>query len=451
MIDVLLAFIQCFTNFLITYLFLTGIFAHRFQNTYVSITIVAIHSLLLALINSLKHPLLNTVISLVLAALMVVCLFSGKISRLIFAGLVADAIIIGCEFIPLAILSALDQTDVFTIVNTTIQNVSFSFISTGVYFIFSSIAKFLFYRKIEKLSPSENRINIALLPLPMLSIAIVYYVIFTSKTADLSNTMIVSSIIIVFLLLVVNYIVFLSDQDSRKKYEYRSQIAEMQLQSEMKELLILQQENHIRTTNALIHDFKNQLRILQELARNAPNLSSNGTLSSYINDTLCGLSTTEDFTEITCDALRCILLDTSQQCREQNIKLKSEIYYSDFNFIAYQDICIIFSNALDNAIRECKYVQKANKSAEIYLSIQKMNQIVFIQISNTKVSAIREINGQIQTTKDDSSPHGLGLSNIERSIKKYNGTLEINYTDNKFILNILFTIPQIIRHSRDLT
>ena len=128
MIDVLLAFIQCFTNFLITYLFLTGIFAHRFQNTYVSITIVAIHSLLLALINSLKHPLLNTVISLVLAALMVVCLFSGKISRLIFAGLVADAIIIGCEFIPLAILSALDQTDVFTIVNTTIQNVSFSFI-----------------------------------------------------------------------------------------------------------------------------------------------------------------------------------------------------------------------------------------------------------------------------------------------------------------------------------
>ena len=49
MIDVLLAFIQCFTNFLITYLFLTGIFAHRFQNTYVSITIVAIHSLLLAL------------------------------------------------------------------------------------------------------------------------------------------------------------------------------------------------------------------------------------------------------------------------------------------------------------------------------------------------------------------------------------------------------------------
>ena len=231
MIDVLLAFIQCFTNFLITYLFLTGIFAHRFQNTYVSITIVAIHSLLLALINSLKHPLLNTVISLVLAALMVVCLFSGKISRLIFAGLVADAIIIGCEFIPLAILSALDQTDVFTIVNTTIQNVSFSFISTGVYFIFSSIAKFLFYRKIEKLSPSENRINIALLPLPMLSIAIVYYVIFTSKTADLSNTMIVSSIIIVFLLLVVNYIVFLSDQDSRKKYEYRSQIAEMQLQS----------------------------------------------------------------------------------------------------------------------------------------------------------------------------------------------------------------------------
>ena len=378
MIDVLLAFIQCFTNFLITYLFLTGIFAHRFQNTYVSITIVAIHSLLLALINSLKHPLLNTVISLVLAALMVVCLFSGKISRLIFAGLVADAITIGCEFIPLAILSALDQTDVFTLVNTTIQNVSFSFISTGVYFIFSSIAKFLFYRKIEKLSPSENRINIALLPLPMLSIAIVYYVIFTSKTADLSNTMIVSSIIIVFLLLVVNYIVFLSDQDSRKKYEYRSQIAEMQLQSEMKELLILQQENHIRTTNALIHDFKNQLRILQELACNAPNLSSNGTLSSYINDTLCGLSTTEDFTEITCDALRCILLDTSQQCREQNIKLKSEIYYSDFNFIAYQDICTIFSNALDNAIRECQYVQKANKSAEIYLSIQKMNQIVLV-------------------------------------------------------------------------
>ncbi len=439
MIDVLLAFIQCFTNFLIMYLFLSGLFTPRFQSFAVKLAIIAAHAALLAFINGFKEPLINTITSLTIAAIMIVCLFSGSVTRLIFAGLIADSIIIGCEFIPLAIISALDQTDVFTIVNTTIQSVSFSFISTGVYFIFSIIAKFLLSKKMKPLSSDANRINISFLPLPILSIVIVYYVIFTSKTANLSNTMLVSSLLIVFSLLVINYVVFFTDYDSRKKFEYRSQIAEMELQNKMKETLILQQKNHINATNALIHDFKHQLRVLQELACCTPDAATNQAFSKYIDDTLCNLSVSEDFSAISCDVLRCILIDSAQQCQNHGIIFKSEIYYSEFDFISYQDICTIFSNALENAIRECQYVRNVNRSAEIHLSIQKMNQIIFIQIVNDKISSVKEIDGKIQTTKNDSMHHGFGLSNIKQAVEKYNGATEISYSDNKFTLNILFT------------
>ncbi|MEN2259601.1 GHKL domain-containing protein (plasmid) [Paraclostridium benzoelyticum] len=44
------------------------------------------------------------------------------------------------------------------------------------------------------------------------------------------------------------------------------------------------------------------------------------------------------------------------------------------------------------------------------------------------------------TDKKDKFLHGLGIKSIKQSVKKYNGEVVIDYTEDKFILNILIPI-----------
>ena len=44
------------------------------------------------------------------------------------------------------------------------------------------------------------------------------------------------------------------------------------------------------------------------------------------------------------------------------------------------------------------------------------------------------------TDKDNKFSHGLGISSIKNSVKKYNGETVINYTDDRFIIKILIPI-----------
>ena len=43
----------------------------------------------------------------------------------------------------------------------------------------------------------------------------------------------------------------------------------------------------------------------------------------------------------------------------------------------------------------------------------------------------------IKSTNKDTSSHGFGLKSVENSINKYNGIMDIDYTDNIFEVTVL--------------
>lgn len=402
--------------------------------------IVSVFAFCLAFINTYGQPVLNVVASLIIVPTMVSVLYSGKLPHLIFAGIVFVAIIIICEFFPLAITAAIVRSDVYSIVNITIQDIGFCFISTGVFFVITMVTKFLLCKLGLFGKPIKKTLNITLLPLPILSIAIVYYIFFTSRIARLTDEMIVGSIAIVFCLLIVNIIVFTSDYDTRKKHQYRAQITEMRIQSEMRGEIIEQQNKHIADTNALVHDFKNQLLALQRLAAEQSADIKSSKLTDYIGDALQSLPFNDGFSEIRCEALRCILINTKKACAAHKIDFETQIAYDDFDFMSFQDICTIFSNALDNAIRACTDIANVESKTEILLKTRRMNHMVSIQIQNTKANSILEQNNVILTTKADTSRHGIGLPNIKHAVEKYEGSIATTYDSSTFYVDILIPI-----------
>ncbi len=91
------------------------------------------------------------------------------------------------------------------------------------------------------------------------------------------------------------------------------------------------------------------------------------------------------------------------------------------------DICIILSNALDNAVHACRNM---NDSAEKYIHVtgRMQGELLFIEVENS--------------FQGGGLKKGTGLSNIKAVAEKYHGAMSVKTQGMVFILNVLLIIPQ---------
>lgn len=102
--------------------------------------------------------------------------------------------------------------------------------------------------------------------------------------------------------------------------------------------------------------------------------------------------------------------------------------------ITNNDLCIILSNALDNAIEgsvDCA-------PCSIHIESVENNDGVLISVSNAVSRQITIKNNKISSTKKSKKNHGFGIQNIKSVAKKYNGFVTLECTENLFTLSIGF-------------
>ena len=134
-----------------------------------------------------------------------------------------------------------------------------------------------------------------------------------------------------------------------------------------------------------------------------------------------------------------VLSEKKHTCSRYNIQYEEYINISKLDFMSNVDICAIFSNALDNAIEACMKIDKDIEKV-IDVKVTYINQFCILKFTNSKSNEIKLVNQEIQTSKSDKSVHGIGLASIKYIVKKYDGEVTINYSDNEFILKIMIPI-----------
>ena len=92
------------------------------------------------------------------------------------------------------------------------------------------------------------------------------------------------------------------------------------------------------------------------------------------------------------------------------------------------DICIVLSNALDNAIRAVKGLD-AGMEKYIRLSGRTQGDFLMMEIGNS-------FHGTGALKK------GTGLSNVKKVAEKYGGAVSIETTEKVFVLHVLLIIPE---------
>lgn len=100
------------------------------------------------------------------------------------------------------------------------------------------------------------------------------------------------------------------------------------------------------------------------------------------------------------------------------------------------DLCIILSNALDNAIEAC---QKLPSPGVISVYATKQQGYFVLSIKNPTICSENYYTIPA-TTKTDKEQHGMGLYNIESTVKKHDGQMKIKCENGFFELMITMKI-----------
>ncbi len=134
-------------------------------------------------------------------------------------------------------------------------------------------------------------------------------------------------------------------------------------------------------------------------------------------------------------ALDAMLSTKKAVADSKNIDFNTRIQIPENLNINSADLCVIFGNALDNAIEACERTKRAD--AVIDLDITYNANVLYCRIINT--SPLPEENKR-KTSKTDKFNHGFGLENIKTALSKYRSEPAITHIGDKFTLSFIVFI-----------
>lgn len=215
----------------------------------------------------------------------------------------------------------------------------------------------------------------------------------------------------------------------------------------IKTLLVEQQFslqlNHVKNIDGIflsikkvIHDMHNHISCLRNLADHN-NLEEIKKYLHNISETVDKLDFKIKTGNPICDA---IINEKYNISKTEDIDFRCDFIFPSKTSVESIDLCVILSNALDNSIEACRKITNPNIEKKISIKSYMRDLYLIIKISNSTMEKLRYINNKVVSTKSDIVNHGIGLSNIEDTVKKYNGVLDIIEEKNYITLYIMIKV-----------
>lgn len=235
----------------------------------------------------------------------------------------------------------------------------------------------------------------------------------------------------VLLILIINvYITYMFDSISKKNI-LENEVNLYKQQSEFQYKYYDNLEKKYQGSRKLAHDIRNHLYTIEELYK----INDTNSAKEYTNDIHKMLNELNQRYYTSNKVLNIILNDKFDYIKEKDIDIICRIGDVDLSFIRDIDITTIFANLLDNAIEATLEI---DKNAYIKLDINKFNELLVINISNSIINKPIYKNKKFKSTKENHN--GLGIENIKKSLEKYDGTMMIDYKEDEFKVNIVIPI-----------
>lgn len=188
------------------------------------------------------------------------------------------------------------------------------------------------------------------------------------------------------------------------------------------------EEEHLRIRK-MYHDMKNQLMILENEKTHISEADSRR-IQGFSEE----LDALKQFYHTGINSLDILLFDGKMKAEAKGIAFEAVILEGCLSFMKEEDVNVIFSNAIINAIEACEKITEGPKSIKIKAGKNLDDTMIYVK--NTVNP--KRTKGSLHTSKKNKELHGIGMTSIQECAEKYHGYVSIIEENNTFQLAILF-------------
>ncbi|MCL2717620.1 MAG: GHKL domain-containing protein [Lachnospiraceae bacterium] len=171
-----------------------------------------------------------------------------------------------------------------------------------------------------------------------------------------------------------------------------------------------------------VHDFKNHIGCIQELLGTKMYDTANEYVNSIYNDWKIEINYYNTNNAI----INAVINQKYKMAKAKGIMMILSLNDLSKVSIKDDDIVVILSNMLDNAIEACAQIDEGEKIIKFQFHLKEDK--ITILMRNPVNDNIKIVNNQLVSTKSKPTEHGIGMKNIEAVVNKYGG--ECNYSCN---------------------
>lgn len=194
-------------------------------------------------------------------------------------------------------------------------------------------------------------------------------------------------------------------------------------------------EQSYRQQQKYMHDYKNQLNCIQGLLEKGQVTES----LNYIEELTGGIRKNTDYIDTNHVIVNVILNQKYQYALENRITMVINVNDLSCLVMKKEDLVILLSNLLDNAIEACKDIA-ADKIIQLKMVIEEENLILSVR---NPMNTLPKVKGKrVLSSKKDKQNHGIGLINVENVVRKNHGTSSIKCEDGYFSFSAMIPNEQ---------
>lgn len=204
---------------------------------------------------------------------------------------------------------------------------------------------------------------------------------------------------------------------------------EMKMQLELQRQSAEKMENAYNHTRALRHDLKNHLRALGGMLQSG----NTDDALAYIQTMQSDLEDATYFAVTGNTAVDAILNEKLLTAQRQETNLRFDAVTLKNTKAKPMDLCIILSNALDNALEACRKIDDI-QSRTVSLKIREESDFLLISVQNPVAQPPKKLGNSFLSDKKDRENHGIGLRSIRLTAEKYSGEVLAECENSVFTL-----------------
>ena len=121
------------------------------------------------------------------------------------------------------------------------------------------------------------------------------------------------------------------------------------------------------------------------------------------------------------------------RAKEQNVPIIIKAQIPKNIHISESDLCVLLSNALENALHACQNLKEKGIQGKIEVSAFEKNKKLFLQFINSCDSDITFVQGIPVTSQPG---HGIGVRSICALVERYEGIYTFEVVEDKFVLRV---------------